>query len=81
MNSCAAWLSWKCQLSCGTAREHVRVARAANARTREEREQGGDFAGRGQVTVYEPEDCEELIRQYLEQAPPRTGPVQVPIQV
>jgi len=81
MKSCAAWLSWKCQLSCGMAREHVRVARAANARTREEREQGGDFAGRGQVTVYEPEDCEELIRQYLEQAPPRTGPVQVPIQV
>src|SRR6516225_11015400 len=81
MTSCAAWLSWKCQLSCGTAREHVRVARAANARTREEREQGGDFAGRGQVTVYEPEECEELIRQYLEQAPPRTGPVQVPIQV
>src|SRR5689334_2070316 len=28
MTSCAAWLSWKCQLSPGTAREHVRVARA-----------------------------------------------------
>src|ERR1700723_2957785 len=28
MNSCASWLSWKCQLSSGTAREHVRVARA-----------------------------------------------------
>ena len=28
MNSCAAWLSWKCQMSSGTAREHVRVARA-----------------------------------------------------
>jgi len=28
MTSCAAWLSWKCQLSSGTAREHVRVARA-----------------------------------------------------
>jgi Domain of unknown function (DUF222) len=28
MNSCAQWLSWKCQLSPGTAREHVRVARA-----------------------------------------------------
>ena len=28
MNSCAAWLSWKCQMSAGTAREHVRVARA-----------------------------------------------------
>ncbi len=26
--SCAAWLSWKCQLTSGTAREHVRVARA-----------------------------------------------------
>ena len=28
MPSCSAWLSWKCQLSAGTAREHVRVARA-----------------------------------------------------
>src|SRR5579871_2605632 len=28
MGSCAAWLSWKCQMSSGTAREHVRVARA-----------------------------------------------------
>jgi hypothetical protein len=28
MGSCAQWLSWKCQMSCGTAREHVRVARA-----------------------------------------------------
>ena len=28
MNSCAAWLSWKCQMSSGAAREHVRVARA-----------------------------------------------------
>ena len=28
MNSCASWLSWKCQMSSGTAREHVRVARA-----------------------------------------------------
>ena len=26
--SCAAWLSWKCQVAPGTAREHVRVARA-----------------------------------------------------
>jgi hypothetical protein len=31
MPSCAAWLSWKCQLSSGTAREHVRVARALPA--------------------------------------------------
>ena len=28
LNSCAQWLSWKCQMSSGTAREHVRVARA-----------------------------------------------------
>jgi hypothetical protein len=28
MSSCAAWLSWKCQMSSGTAREHVRVVRA-----------------------------------------------------
>ncbi len=26
--SCAAWLAWKCQAAPGTAREHVRVARA-----------------------------------------------------
>ena len=26
--SCGAWLSWKCQMASGTAREHVRVARA-----------------------------------------------------
>jgi Domain of unknown function (DUF222)/HNH endonuclease len=28
MRSCAEWLSWKCQMSSGAAREHVRVARA-----------------------------------------------------
>src|SRR5690242_9525805 len=28
MGSCARWLSWRCQMSSGTAREHVRVARA-----------------------------------------------------
>jgi hypothetical protein len=28
MPSCAAWLSWKCQIAPGTAREHVRGARA-----------------------------------------------------
>ncbi len=26
--SCSAWLAWKCQMAPGTAREHVRVARA-----------------------------------------------------
>jgi 5-methylcytosine-specific restriction endonuclease McrA len=29
--SCAAWLAWKCQIAPGTAREHVRVARALAA--------------------------------------------------
>jgi hypothetical protein len=28
MPSCAAWLSWKCQIAPGTAREHIRVGRA-----------------------------------------------------
>src|SRR6476660_4328386 len=28
IGSCAQWLSWKCKMSSGTAREHVRVARA-----------------------------------------------------
>jgi hypothetical protein len=28
MHSCAQWLSWRCQMTAGTAREHVRVARA-----------------------------------------------------
>jgi Domain of unknown function (DUF222)/HNH endonuclease len=28
MPSCAAWLSWKCQMGSSTARDHVRVARA-----------------------------------------------------
>jgi Domain of unknown function (DUF222)/HNH endonuclease len=31
MASCAAWLSWKCQIGSGTAREQVRVARALGA--------------------------------------------------
>ena len=36
LNSCAAWLSWKCQMSAGAAREHVRVARAwPTSRTRQ----------------------------------------------
>jgi hypothetical protein len=55
----------------------------ANARTKEDRERDRDGtpAGRGRVTVYEPEDCDELIRQYLEHAPRRTGPTLIPIQV
>lgn len=53
----------------------------ANARTRDEREHGGDPARRADVTVYEPQDCDERIRQYLERAPRRTGPVLIPVQV
>jgi len=35
----------------------------------------------GRVTVYEPEDCDERYRQYLEHAPRHTGPILIPIQV
>ena len=63
--------------------DHAIYVCFANARTREGREQDrdGDPADRGRVTLYEPEDCDELIRQHLEQAPRRTGPVLIPIQV
>jgi hypothetical protein len=61
--------------------DHAIYICLANARTREEREQDGDPANRGRVTVYEPEDCDELIRQYLEHAPRRTWPTLIPIQV
>ena len=50
----------------------------ANARTREQRE---DPVDRGRVTVYEPEDRAERIRQYLDQTPRRTRPTLIPIQV
>jgi hypothetical protein len=55
----------------------------ANAKTREEREraQDGDPADRGRVTIYEPEDCDERYRQYLEHTPRYTGPTLIPIQV
>jgi hypothetical protein len=62
---------------------HAIWACFANARTREERDRGhdGDPADRGRVTVYEPEDCDERYRQYLEHAPRRTGLTLIPIQV
>jgi hypothetical protein len=57
----------------------------ANARTEEEkradRDQDGAPADRGRVTVYEPEDCDERYRQYLERTPRYTGPTLIPIQV
>ena len=31
--------------------------------------------------IYEPEDCDERYRQYLEHTPRRTGPTLIPIQV
>ena len=52
-----------------------------NARTREERERDDGSAHRGRVTIYEPEDCDERYRQYLERTPRRTGPTLIPIQV
>ena len=62
---------------------HAIWACFANARTRQERERGqdGDPADRDRVTIYEPEDCDERYRQYLEHAPRRTAPTLIPIQV
>jgi len=53
----------------------------ANARTREERERDPDGPPRGHVRIYEPEDCDERYRQYLEHTPRHTGPTLIPIQV
>jgi HNH endonuclease len=63
--------------------DHAIYVCFANARTRQERERGqdGDPAGRGRVTVYEPEDWPERYRQYCEHTPRRTGPTLIPIQV
>src|SRR5262249_21470963 len=62
---------------------HAIWACFANARTAEERERGqdGDPADRGRVTIYEPGDCDERYRQYLEHAPRRTGPTLIPIRI
>ena len=61
---------------------HAIWACFANARTKEEEpEQDGAPVNRGRVTIYEPEDCDERYRQYLEHAPRRSGPTLIPIQV
>jgi hypothetical protein len=62
---------------------HAIWACFANAKTRQERarDQDGEPAARGRVTVYEPEDCDERYRQYLEHTPRYTGPTLIPIQV
>jgi hypothetical protein len=60
---------------------HAIWACFANARTKEEPEQDGAPVNRGRVTIYEPEDCDERYRQYLEHAPRRSGPTLIPIQL
>jgi hypothetical protein len=64
---------------------HAIWACFANARGDQQKQadanQDGDPAGRGRVTVYEPEDCDERYRQYLERTPRRAGPTLIPIQV
>jgi len=63
--------------------DHAIWACFANARIAREKQEhpAGPADRRADVTVYEPEDCDELVRQYLEQAPRRTGPTLTPIQV
>jgi Domain of unknown function (DUF222)/HNH endonuclease len=61
--------------------DHAIWACFANARTRAEREHDSDPPSPGRVTVYEPDDCDELIRRHLEHAPRRTGPTLIPSQV
>jgi hypothetical protein len=61
--------------------DHTIYVCFANARTREERERDPDGPARGRVRIYEPEDCDERYRQYLERTPRHTGPTLIPIQV
>jgi hypothetical protein len=63
--------------------DHAIYVCFANAKTKEQRERDtdGDPVARGRVTIYEPEDCDERYRQYLERTPRRTGPTLIPIQV
>ena len=60
---------------------HLGLLRQRQDQGRTRRGQDGDPSDRGRVTVYEPEDCDERYRQYLEHAPRRTGPTLIPIQV
>src|SRR5690349_19925167 len=61
--------------------DHAIYVCFANARTRQERERDPDGPPRGRVRIYEPEDCDERWRQYLERTPRRTGPTLIPIPV
>jgi hypothetical protein len=60
---------------------HAIWACFANARTRQEPEPDDAPANPGRVTIYEPEDCDERYRQYLERTPRYTGPTLIPIPV
>jgi hypothetical protein len=60
--------------------DHAIYVCFANVRTAQEKQQhSAKLADRG-ARVYKPEECEELVRQYLEHAPRHTAPILVPIQ-
>jgi len=63
--------------------DHAIYVCFANARTARDKQQhpAGPPGRRGGARVYEPEECGELARQYLEHAPRRTAPILIPIQV
>ena len=63
--------------------DHAIWACFANARIAQEKQEhpAGPADRRADVTVYEPEDCDERYRQYHERTPRRTGPTLIPIQV
>jgi hypothetical protein len=61
--------------------DHAIYVCFANAKTRQEPEPDDAPANRGRVTIYEPEDWPERIRQYEARTPRRFAPVLVPIQV
>jgi hypothetical protein len=63
--------------------DHAIYVCFANARTARDKQQdpAGPARSRGGVRVYEPEECAELARQYLQNAPRRFAPIPIPIQV
>ena len=63
--------------------DHAIYVCFANERTAREKQQdpAGPAPRRGGARVYEPEECAELARQYLEHAPRYTAPILIPIQV
>ena len=81
MNSCAQWLSWKCQMSAGVSAEtiippwygerldldHAIYTCLANARSPQERREQAHDPARGRVQVFEPDGWADRIRQYYDQ--------------